>query len=399
MEPNIPRAQTKRRMEENFRLQNLEQKASSQTLQDDRHTRYDLNAEEGRLDVYTGYNLSFQPYKSQLTTATISNLSNIRSQLHASWNAIWDLYCAIHIRKNDTTNNNIRGNNEDNNNIRRDGMDNQSKQEQTGTQEINNISRMELERRINDVINNQIDEEIGNGSVNQTSTVDTVAGISNRMKQGKAVWTNLIYIRVQITRGGLHIASMNREMSKRAKRADWNSPIKNAQDLSNINNGCFSEEMEINLINAEIGHTENILTIKNKNPNIEQKRNSSNLIRTELFLANNAIQTFAIPEGENRQNISMPQLNQRKSQSRIEKTSRLDPSIHRIAAMGSQIQTYPRNQQHKCGFAIEARSFGRLFNIQINAIASARRMKDSNYSRLLRNKEKYKTSQILFNRQ
>ncbi|KAA6331728.1 MAG: hypothetical protein EZS28_053355 [Streblomastix strix] len=104
MESNIPRAQAEWRMEENSRLQNAEQRANSQTLQDDGHTRYDLNAKEGRLDVYTGYNLGLQPYKSQLTASTISSLSNIRSQLHASGNAIWDQYCAIYIRENDTTN-------------------------------------------------------------------------------------------------------------------------------------------------------------------------------------------------------------------------------------------------------------------------------------------------------
>ncbi|KAA6354540.1 MAG: hypothetical protein EZS28_049933 [Streblomastix strix] len=34
------------------------------------------------------------------------------------------------------------------------------------------------------------------------------------------------YIRVQYTRGGLHITSMNREMSKRAKKAGWDNTIK-----------------------------------------------------------------------------------------------------------------------------------------------------------------------------
>ncbi|KAA6335462.1 MAG: hypothetical protein EZS28_052962, partial [Streblomastix strix] len=50
MEPNISRAQTEWKVEENPRLQNLEQRTSSQTFQDDGHMRYDLNAEEGRLD-------------------------------------------------------------------------------------------------------------------------------------------------------------------------------------------------------------------------------------------------------------------------------------------------------------------------------------------------------------
>ncbi|KAA6378823.1 MAG: hypothetical protein EZS28_025654 [Streblomastix strix] len=152
-----------------------------------------------------------------------------------------------------------------------------------------------------------------------------------------------------------------------------------------------------NLINTGIGHTENIQTMENENSNIEQKRNNCNLIRTELFLANIATQPLVIPEGKDRQYNSMLQLNQRQIQSRIEKTSRFDPSIHRIAAMGSQVQAHSRNQQHGSGFAIEARSFGRLFNRQINAIASARRMGDSNYSPLLRNKEKNKTSQIFLN--
>lgn len=72
-------------------------------------------------------------------------------------------------------------------------MDNQSKQEQTGTLEINNISGMELEHRNNDTINNEADEEIGNGSTNLISAADTVATISNRKKRGKADWTNPIY--------------------------------------------------------------------------------------------------------------------------------------------------------------------------------------------------------------
>ncbi|KAA6382679.1 MAG: hypothetical protein EZS28_021798 [Streblomastix strix] len=104
MEPNIPRAQAEWRMEENSRLQNVEQRDYSQTLQDDRCMRHDSNDEKGRLDVNTGYDLGFQPYKNQLTTATISSLLNIRSQLHASGNAIWDQYSTIHIRENNTTN-------------------------------------------------------------------------------------------------------------------------------------------------------------------------------------------------------------------------------------------------------------------------------------------------------
>ncbi|KAA6363857.1 MAG: hypothetical protein EZS28_040615, partial [Streblomastix strix] len=66
--------------------------------------------------------------------------------------------------------------------------------------------------------------------------------------------------------------------------------------------------------------------------------------------------------------------------------------------MGSQVQTHPMSQEHRSGFAIEARSFGRLFNRQISATASVRRMGNSNYNRLLRNQEKHKAPQILFNR-
>ncbi|KAA6391028.1 MAG: hypothetical protein EZS28_013447 [Streblomastix strix] len=52
MEPNLPRAQAEWRMEENSRLQNVEQRDYSQTLQDDRHMRYDPNAQERGLDVH-----------------------------------------------------------------------------------------------------------------------------------------------------------------------------------------------------------------------------------------------------------------------------------------------------------------------------------------------------------
>ncbi|KAA6365008.1 MAG: hypothetical protein EZS28_039466 [Streblomastix strix] len=231
------------------------------------------------------------------------------------------------------------------------------------------------------------------------------------------------YIRVQYTRGGLHITSMNREMSKRAKIAGWDSPIKLSRRalievewwLAQIKNNrpkniethktqaiittdVFLGRWGSNLINTGIGHTENIQTMESENPNIEQKRNNCNLIRTELFLANIATQPLVIPEGKDRQYNSVLQLNQRQSQSRIEKISRLDPSIHRGIIMGSQVQAHSRNQQHRSGFAIEARSFGRLLNRQINAIASARRMGDLNYSQLLHNKEKYKTSQVPLNR-
>ncbi|KAA6358546.1 MAG: hypothetical protein EZS28_045928 [Streblomastix strix] len=105
MEPNIPRAQTEWRMEEDIRLQNAKQGAYSQTFQDDRHMRYDLNAEKRGLDVHVGYNVCLQPHQNQPTTATISGVSDTGNQLHISWDAIWDKYCAIHICENETTNN------------------------------------------------------------------------------------------------------------------------------------------------------------------------------------------------------------------------------------------------------------------------------------------------------
>ncbi|KAA6397665.1 MAG: hypothetical protein EZS28_006808 [Streblomastix strix] len=46
MEHNIPRALTEWRMEKDLRLQDAKQGANYETLQDDRHMRYDLNAEK-----------------------------------------------------------------------------------------------------------------------------------------------------------------------------------------------------------------------------------------------------------------------------------------------------------------------------------------------------------------
>ncbi|KAA6378424.1 MAG: hypothetical protein EZS28_026050 [Streblomastix strix] len=80
------------------------------------------------------------------------------------------------------------------------------------------------------------------------------------------------------------------------------------------------------------------------------------------------------------------------------KINRPDPSIHRITKVGSQVQTYSRNQKHGSRFAVDARSFGRQLNIQINATASVRRMEGQNFNRLLRSVDKRKTPQILFNR-
>ncbi|KAA6378423.1 MAG: hypothetical protein EZS28_026049 [Streblomastix strix] len=116
----------------------------------------------------------------------------------------------FHIKVNYTTiSSDIKGNNTDNNNYRKDKMEKQSEYEQAGPQDINYIPWIELQHRINDAVNNQIDEEISDGSKNWIDTVDTVATISNRKKRCKADWTNPIYIRVQYIREGIHIKYMN----------------------------------------------------------------------------------------------------------------------------------------------------------------------------------------------
>ncbi|KAA6375802.1 MAG: hypothetical protein EZS28_028673 [Streblomastix strix] len=398
MEPNIFCAQTDWRMEEDIRLQNAKQGAYSQTFQDDRHMRYNFNAEKRRLDVHVGYNISLQPHKGQLITTTIPSIPNIRSQLYISWDAIWDKYCAIHIRENDTTNNreveremlntnielcgryntvqqqqipNIKGDSIDKNSIRIDGIDNKSIQEQTGPQEINNISRMELEHRINDAISNQTNEETGDGSINQISATDTAVIISNRKKRSKVDWSNPIYkSSIHTRRSSYHVhESENEQTSKESRNGYPNQVIersidrgrmvddinqeqqtqeyRNTQDLSNDNNGCIFREMGSDFTNTRRGYTKSIKTVETKDPYIEQKGNNSNFISIELILANIATQPFALPEGNDRQHNSMLQLNQRKSESRIEKASRPDPSIHRGIIIGSQVQAHPRSQEHR----------------------------------------------------
>ncbi|KAA6370008.1 MAG: hypothetical protein EZS28_034465 [Streblomastix strix] len=301
-------------------------------------------------------------------------------------------------------------------------MDNKSKQEQTGSQEINNFPRIELEHRINDAVNNQTNEEAVDGSTNQISTVNTVAVISNSKKRGKADWINPIYKSLILTRrSSYHIhESGNEQTSKEGRMGQPDQVIEKSidggrvvddinleqqtqeyrctQDLSNNNNGRVSREMGSNLINTRRGYTKDIQTVESKDPNIEQKGNNSDFISIELILANIATQPFALLEDKDRQYNSMLQLNQREGQSKIEKVNRSDPFIYRGIIMGSQVQTYSGSQQHGSGFTIEARSFGRLLNRQISATTSARRMGDSNYNRLLRNQEKRKTPQVLFNR-
>ncbi|KAA6358157.1 MAG: hypothetical protein EZS28_046316, partial [Streblomastix strix] len=344
MEPNIPRAQTEWRMEEDFRLQNTKQRADSQTFQDDRHMRYDPNAQKRGLDVHVGYNIGFQPHQSQPTTTTIYGFQNTRNQLHISWDAVWDKYCAIHICENVTTNNregkreisntnteqcgryntvqqqqipDINGNNTDNSSIRRDRMDNKQKQEQAGSQKTNNFPWMELEYGINDAINNQIDEQIGNGSINQISTVDTTTTISNRKKRGKADWTNPIYKSlIYARRSSYHVhESGNEQTGKEGRMGQPNQAIekstdrdrmvdginqeqqtheyRNTQDSSNNNNGCISKEMGSNLINTRGDYIKDIQTVERKDPNIEQMGSNSDFISIELFLANIATQPFA----------------------------------------------------------------------------------------------------------
>ncbi|KAA6381420.1 MAG: hypothetical protein EZS28_023052 [Streblomastix strix] len=200
-------------------------------------------------------------------------------------------------------------------------MDNYSKQEYIGSQVINNILGMKLEHRINDAVNNQIDEEICDGNINQICTIETVGTISNREKRSKASWTNPIYkSSVHTGWASHHIHEPGIEqMSKQGRTGQ------NTLDQSNGNNECVSKEMGSNLINTGIGHIEDIRTMENENPNIEQKRNNSNLINTELFIANIAIQPFALPEDKDRQFSSMLQFNQIERQNRIEKNNRQDP--------------------------------------------------------------------------
>ncbi|KAA6373247.1 MAG: hypothetical protein EZS28_031226 [Streblomastix strix] len=90
-------------MEGNFKQLNTKQRANYQTLQDDRHPGYNLNAEERGLDVHVRQNIGFQPLKGKLTATTISGIPDTRNQLYMSGDATWDQYCAIYIRENDTT--------------------------------------------------------------------------------------------------------------------------------------------------------------------------------------------------------------------------------------------------------------------------------------------------------
>ncbi|KAA6385580.1 MAG: hypothetical protein EZS28_018889, partial [Streblomastix strix] len=341
--------QTDWRMEDDIRLQNTKQGTYCQTLQDGRHMRYDLDAEKRGLDEHVGCNVCLQNQQSQSTTATKSSVPNTRNQLHISGDAVWDKYCAIYICENNTTNNregeikmqniitqlcgqyntvqqqtvpNLKGNSTDNNNIRRYGLDYQSKQEQTGSQEINNFPRMELEHRINDVVNNKTNEEAGDGSSNQISTVDTVAVISNRKKRGRADWTNSIYkSSIHTKRSSYHVhESGDEQMSKQSRmrqpnqvieksfdrsrmvddinQEQWTKKNRNIQDLSNDINGYIFREMESNLTNTRRDYTKGIQTVENKDPNIEQKGNNSDYISIELFLANIVTQPFALPDGK-----------------------------------------------------------------------------------------------------
>ncbi|KAA6381421.1 MAG: hypothetical protein EZS28_023053 [Streblomastix strix] len=91
-------------MEEDFRLQNVKQRVDSQTLQDDRHLRYYLNAEKRALDMHILYSVCLQLHKGLLTIATLSNIPKTRNQLYLSGDAIQDQYCAIYICENDTIN-------------------------------------------------------------------------------------------------------------------------------------------------------------------------------------------------------------------------------------------------------------------------------------------------------
>ncbi|KAA6362167.1 MAG: hypothetical protein EZS28_042306, partial [Streblomastix strix] len=292
------------------------------------------HAEERRLDVNVGYNICLQPHKGQPTTAAISSLSNIRSQLHTSGNAIWDQYCTIRIRKTDTTNSSesekevrdvkielcgryntvqqqqipdIKGKNTDNNYIRGDWMDNQSEQDQAGSQEINNIPWMELEHGINDAVNNKIDEEIGESSINQISAVDTVATISNHKKRGKADWTNPIYkSSVHTRRTSFHVHKLRNEQESKESRKGQPDQIieknidrggvvdstnqeqqtqeyRNTQNISNDNIEYVSMEMESDFTNTGKRHIEDIQTMEAKIPTSNRNETTAILFALNYF--------------------------------------------------------------------------------------------------------------------
>ncbi|KAA6358239.1 MAG: hypothetical protein EZS28_046234 [Streblomastix strix] len=87
-EPNIHRAQTEWRMAKIYDCITLNSELLANHFQDDRHPRYDLDAEERRLYVHVGYNICIRPHQGQLTTAIISRVQDTRNQLHVSKNAI-----------------------------------------------------------------------------------------------------------------------------------------------------------------------------------------------------------------------------------------------------------------------------------------------------------------------
>ncbi|KAA6366501.1 MAG: hypothetical protein EZS28_037971, partial [Streblomastix strix] len=190
MEFNIPCAQTELRMNMNFTLLNSKQGTNCETLQDDRHPRYNFYAQERGLDVHVGYNICFQPF----------NVQRVRER------------CEMQIQNQA----------DDIISIRRDGMDNQSEQVQTRSQEINKIPGMELESGINDAIDNQVNEEIGDGIINQIGAVDTFAKvISNRKKRNKVDWTNPIYKSlIHTRRSSYHFHESGNEQTSKEGRME-----------------------------------------------------------------------------------------------------------------------------------------------------------------------------------
>ncbi|KAA6399371.1 MAG: hypothetical protein EZS28_005091 [Streblomastix strix] len=270
---------------------------------------------------------------------------------------------------------------------------NQSEQEQTGSQEINKIPGMELEYGINDAIDNQINEETGDSSITQTGTVDTVATVPTVRSAARLIG-QIQYIGVQCTQGSPHITSMNREMSKRAKKAGQDSPIKQSRRA---------------LIEVEWW----ITLIKNNKSNNIKTQTTQATITTDASLWRRGV-TFQILE-ENIQRIFKPwkakiptsnrreideillELNYLQLILQFNHLCYLNVKTDNTIACRNLFKGKAMEGLRRSGFAIEARRFGRLLNRQINATASARRMGDNNYSQLLRYKEKYKTSQVLLN--
>ncbi|KAA6391027.1 MAG: hypothetical protein EZS28_013446 [Streblomastix strix] len=100
---------------------------------------------------------------------------------------------------------------------------------------------MKIKHGINDTAVNKTDEEIGNGSINQTSAIDIVAIISNIKKRGMADWTNPIYKSLMHTRrSSYHVhESCNEQTGKECRMEQPDQVIEESVDggrvMDNIN--------------------------------------------------------------------------------------------------------------------------------------------------------------------